>query len=257
MAESIPYADALKRFGLRGDPSKEQILKKFKQLAKKTHPDVADNIEAAQQFMRLVEAKNRLLRGKTPKAEMPPIDWKKYYNYLQQKLPKEPTEAQLNEIFAKEIKKKKFRKNREEEAKLAAAFDQLRKRKREEAQFTEDTRNRARSHMRRAAYKQLYDDEEKDIMEKKQKAQQLMLFYSIDNMLYRLYQLLKRSLKIGKVFYSPIVAVKKNGKKYKKHIKLTAGLLIGIVGGKYIWDKMLQGYRRNKGNLVPVKRGEK
>lgn len=245
----ISFQDAMKIMGFKTRPSQREVEVRFKDLAKKYHPDIHKDIESAIKFKELGEAKGVLIK-REPLSEN--IDWKKYYPMLKKVINKDTPADKIPQIYARELQNPKFRNNPIEEQKLAASFNRLSNQINAYKEFEDFSARKTGSILRSRARMAGLDDFSREAIALQERARSMILLNSIDKLLMGLPQLLSRSKYIKNKPSIPIIVKEKGKRPYVKFILLTASLIVAVLGGKYAYDKALNAYYR-KNRVIMVR----
>lgn len=233
--KSMSYSDALRILGFKTTPTIEQLKKRYRDLAKKYHPDISKELNAIDKFKQIGQAIKTIKEKKEPtkyaNKELGP-----YYQMIMQQLPREPTLNDIDKAYAKLIRIPKFRQSITESEKLRLAKELV-------DQIAEDRQwfaNKQRARVKSAIRRTLLLPEEREFIEMQKKIRLSMLKYTTQRLISRLRKMIKRSKLIKGRFKIPILI--KGKKPYIKWITITTSLIIAIMGGKYLYDKIRKAY---------------
>jgi len=254
---SINYSQAIQLLGLKPGFSKEELRKRYVELAKKYHPDVApsaDKVEFETRMKNINEAIAIIKKGPV-KIEQLNANVRPYYILLKKMIPPNIEPEVIDDIFGEIIMQDKYRNDPGAEESMAMAKDRLVKDYEGRRYLAERARNamRKRYANRVQFYAAATNEERKMILIDqlmKEENQRMFLFMILNNF----DSLVKRMVTVKKKSYVPIKVEVKRGKSHTRLILVTISLIIAILGGKYVWDKAYRAYQMKKSSRFPLVR---
>jgi hypothetical protein len=233
---------ALSLLGFGSIPTDKQLSERIRTLAKKYHPDLyQDAVKKAEMTKKLqdiLSAKMIIKQGIDPSTILNK-DIKIQYDVIRKKLGRYSRPGELDDLVAKLINQNVYKKNPKLQESLLKATEQYRKQVDNIDTAREIHRSIIRKRVLDAAYSNFLDPQTKVQTEIAKEIQRQAWINLIKNAFVR----------ASGLFVPLLVQAKKP---YIKKILLTSSMITAILTGKYVWNKRISAYVRNKKAVLVI-----